>query len=414
MNVWILRARSLLQQAVSPLLRALGPDDRGQPSSLAAHVASAWLRLRQQGEAVLRRALAIASASLHAAIEAWRALPVDRQRLFLTRAGIALGLCLLLQTAWSWRHVPGHWIDSWSRPLNAANSWHFHLQSVDIAAMEKVDADLIVTEYSANFGDNAPLKPAEVARLKKKPDGGKRLVIAYFSIGEAESYRFYWRPDWVGDDMPGWYVAENCAWPRNYMVRYWHDGWKDIIYRSKRSFLQRIIDAGFDGVYLDRVDVFGEQEKERPTARSDMIDFVTELAAAARKAKPGFIIIAQNGEDLLDERRYRDVIDGLGKEDLLYGHKGTNVRNSSYEINSSLTHINHLRWDFKPVFAVEYLSKPDLIKSARAELRGHGLIPTFAHRSLDGLDPTIERSASTIKYGTPEWIAEQCKDKPHW
>lgn len=399
MNNWLIRVREGFQRLAVPILRVVG---------------TALNALRAVAEPVVRRGGAATVAILHDLREQWLDLPADDRRSLVRRAAVGLGLLLLVHTAWSWRHVPGHWFDSWSRPLNAAKSWHFHLQSIDIPAMAKVDADLIVTEYSANFGDNAPLTRDEVARLKRRPDGRPRLVIAYFSIGEAESYRFYWRSDWVGDDVPGWYVAENCAWPRNFMVRYWHDGWKDIIYRSKRSFLQRIIDVGFDGVYLDRVDVFGEQEKERPSARQDMIDFVTELAAAARKAKPGFIVMAQNAEDLLDDRRYRDVIDGLGKEDLLYGHSGTNVRNSAREVASSLAHIRHLQWDFKPVFAVEYLSRPDLIKSARQELRGYGMIPTFAHRSLDGLDPTFERPATTIKYGTPEWIAEKCKDKPHW
>lgn len=364
---------------------------------------------------LLATGVAIVAAVATALAAQWRELLAIGNILGLVRSvAVALAAFFVLSYAWSWRHVPGHWLDSGNRPLNAAKSWHYQLMDVDIATMEKVDADLIVTEYSANFGNNAPLTREEVARLKKRPDGRKRLAIAYFSIGEAESYRFYWRPEWKDDDVPGWYVMENCAWPRNFMVRYWHDGWKDIIYRSRKSFLQRIIDTGFDGVYLDRIDVFGEQEKERPTARADMIQFVTELAAAARKAKPGFIVIAQNAEDLLDDRHYRDVIDGLGKEDLLHGHSGTNVRNKAEEIKSSLAHIRHLQWDYKPVFAVEYLSKPELIAATRQELLGHGMVPTFAHRSLDGLDPTQPRTEKTIKYGTPEWIEANCKDKPHW
>ena len=34
---------------------------------------------------------------------------------------------------------------------------------------------------------------AEVfATIKIKNNGGKRIVVAYLSIGEAENYRFYW------------------------------------------------------------------------------------------------------------------------------------------------------------------------------------------------------------------------------
>jgi cysteinyl-tRNA synthetase len=250
--------------------------------------------------------------------------------------------------------------------------------------------------------------------MKARPDGRKRIVLSYFSIGEAESYRYYWKNEWAGDQVPGWYVAENCAWPRNYMVRFWHDGWKDIIYRGADSFLARIVAAGFDGVYLDRMDVFWELLKERPSAREDMIRFVTEIAETGRRLKPGFLVVAQNAEDLLEEARYRDVIDGLGKEDLFYGQSGTNTRNPEGEIAQSVHHIRRLQRDWKPVFAVEYVTEAALVEAAKVELQRLGMVPTVAHRSLDGHPPTHHRPPSGIKYGTPEWINEQCKDKRHW
>ena len=52
--------------------------------------------------------------------------------------------------------------------------------------------------------------------------------------------------------------------------------------------------------------------------------------------------------------------------------------------------------------------------ASEKELRGIGLIPTFAHRSLDGTDPTAPRADDAKQWGTPEWIATNCKDKPHW
>ena len=309
-----------------------------------------------------------------------------------------------------------HWLDATlgSRPLNAVRSWHYHLTSIDVETIEKADADLIVTEYSPNTEPYRAWTADEIARMKRRPDGRKRIVLSYFSIGEAESYRFYWKSEWKGDDVPGWYVAENCAWPRNYLVRFWHDGWKDIMYRGADSFLKRIVATGFDGVYLDRIDVFWELMKERPSAREEMIQFVTELAETGRRLKPGFLVVAQNAEDLLGVAAYRDVIDGLGKEDLLYGHNGTNTRNPEKEIGETLHHIRQLQRDWKPVFAVEYVTEPALVEATRAEMARYGLVPTSAHRSLDGRSPVGERPPSTIKYGTPEWIATECKDKRHW
>jgi len=328
----------------------------------------------------------------------------------------AIFLVLLAIVLWPWRHMPVHWIEAHltdRRPLNQARSWFYHLSNLDIDKITASKADLVVIDYARGGGEIA-LSKDEVARARRKPDGTPRLAVAYFSIGEAESYRFYWRSEWASAGMPAWHVAENCAWPRNHMVRFWHDGWKDIIYRADNSYLYKIVDAGFDGVYLDRVDVFWELMKERPGAREDMITFVRELAATARRLKPGFLVIAQNAEDLLVESRYRDAIDGLGKEDLLFGMSGTGVRNSDKEISQALGNISHLQWDWKPVFAVEYLTTQDQIDKTRAELTGYGFVPTFAHRSLDGSEPLAERPPSTMLYGTAEWIKDNCKDKPHW
>jgi cysteinyl-tRNA synthetase len=39
-------------------------------------------------------------------------------------------------------------------------------------------------------------------------------------------------------------------------VRYWDKTWQNIIYGNNDTYLKKIIDAGFDGVYLDVVDAF--------------------------------------------------------------------------------------------------------------------------------------------------------------
>jgi len=386
-----------LLAAAAAVFRVLGPLGQALGRGLAGLWEITWPHIR---------------AAL-AGFAAYWASRDGRQRWRLVAALVA---GLALWWVWASRTAIGHWYDArvaGNRPLLQVQSWHYHLDKIDVDRIAKADADLLVIDH-AREGGSTPLTREEVARLKVRADGRKRTVISYISIGEAESYRFFWRDDWKGDEMPGWHVAENCAWPRAHMVRFWHDGWKDIIYRGKRSYLSRILDAGFDGVYLDRVDVYGEQEDERPTARDDMIAFVTEMAATARKAKPGFLVIAQNAEDLLSVRRYRDVIDGLGKEDLLYGMHGTGARNKRSEIASAVKSIKHLQADYKPVFAVEYLPSKELIVSAKAELVGLGMVPTFAHRSLDGFDPLMARANEEKQYGTAEWIATQCKDKRHW
>ena len=334
-----------------------------------------------------------------------------------TRIALAIAAIVLAAAAylWEWRETPYHWMDHQlgRRPLMAAKSWHYQLTNASVDGLSKSDADLLVIDFATERG-KVPLTPAEVSRLKVKPDGQPRLAVAYLSIGEAEIWRWYWRADWQGDDMPGWQVAENCAWPGAHMVRFWHDGWRDIVYRGRRSYLQRIVEAGFDGIYLDRVDVWEHLVKERPTARQDMIDFVADLAREGRRRRPGFLVIAQNAEDLLDDRAYRNTIDGLGKEDWLYGHSGTGVRNPAGDIEWSRKRLKLLLDDCKPVFAVEYLPTTEAIERVGREMRALGVVPTFQHRTLDGTDPTGPNPPKTEVHGTPEWIETQCKDKPKW
>lgn len=321
---------------------------------------------------------------------------------------------------WSWRDVPFDWYDAYqgNRPLLAARSWHYQLDGPDpvnginIARMATVDADVLVTDFAKGKG-KIPFTRDEVARLKTNPDGRRRLAISYMSIGEAEQYRFYFDPAWKTAPPP-WLGPENCSWPQAHKVRFWMDAWKDIVFRGPQSYLRRIIDAGFDGVYLDRVDIFEQWRRERPSARSDMISFVIELAETAKRLKPGFFVLPQNADDLLGDRTYRKAIDGLGREDLLYGTSATGQRNRDADIAHGQARMALLRWSWKPVFAVEYLQTPRAIERARHELRGLGYVPTIQPRALDGTDPAKPAVALDKDTGTAEYTASKCTKDNSW
>lgn len=126
-------------------------------------------------------------------------------------------------------------------------------------AVRATDYDLVIIDLFYEGADE--LTPTEVASLKVKANGGGRLVIAYMSIGEAEDYRYYWQSEW-DTDPPDWLTEENPDWPGNYRVCYWDHDWQNIIYGDDSSYLKRILDAGFDGVYLDIIDAFEYFENE--------------------------------------------------------------------------------------------------------------------------------------------------------
>jgi cysteinyl-tRNA synthetase, unknown class len=125
-----------------------------------------------------------------------------------------------------------------------------------VNALKATDYDLFVVDL---FHGAASLDATDLAQIKTKPGGSSRLVICYMSIGEAEDYRWYWQPSWTFDPPP-WLGRENPDWPGNYKVRYWDPEWQSIIFGSPDAYLDRILAAGFDGVYLDIINAFETYE----------------------------------------------------------------------------------------------------------------------------------------------------------
>ena len=166
-----------------------------------------------------------------------------------------------------------------------------------LAALRNSDYDVIYIDSFYNHralpANQTPLTRAEVESLKHKPDGSRRQVIAYLSVGSAEQNRWYAQDDWVwvdpanpntersmksGKIVNGVYSppADAPAWLAlgyggNYaeeaVVQWWNPEWRDIIingggkYKNvatgdNTSSIDRIIAQGFDGAYLDNVGVY--------------------------------------------------------------------------------------------------------------------------------------------------------------
>lgn len=136
--------------------------------------------------------------------------------------------------------------------LYLINPENFASKANFIAAVTATNYDAIIIDL---FLNDEVFTAAEIAQLKNKANGGKRLVICYMSIGEAEDYRYYWNESW-NSNKPDWIAAENPDWPGNFKVKYWNADWQGIIYKNIDSYLTKITTAGFDGVYLDIIDAF--------------------------------------------------------------------------------------------------------------------------------------------------------------
>jgi cysteinyl-tRNA synthetase len=264
-------------------------------------------------------------------------------------------------------------------------AFHYQLQNLDVAAASGSPFPLLVTDYSFDGSVATELSPADVASLRS----GGRKVLAYLSIGEAETYRFYWNPAWTDEgkddpDRPPWLGPVNPQFRDNIDVRYWDPAWQAIVFGSPGAYLDRILAQGFDGAYLDIVDAYElwgpDGNGERPTAAADMRSFVEALAAYARTANPAFAIVPQNGSALVSDPTYLAAISGQGGEDTWF--RGDS-RQSRYQAEAVVPSFDAVKAAGKAVLLIDYPGRASRIADFfdRAEAKGYG-----AYNSTRALD----------------------------
>jgi cysteinyl-tRNA synthetase len=252
--------------------------------------------------------------------------------------------------------------------LPALPTWAYMLQGDVVAGLHGSEFDLVVMDYSKDGTDDVTQRYTESEMASIGAGGAPRFAVAYLSIGEAEDYRYYFDPSWAGGvrdgrpdgGAPSWVGRTNPDWEGNYKVRYWSEEWQRIVL----GYVDKLIDLGFDGAYLDIVDAFEYWSDEangegyvlsEADAAERMIDFVGLIAAYARAQDPAFLVIPQNGERILDydtRGDYLEAIDGMGVEDLFYWER-TAVEPGI--IAERVSYLDKVLQEGKPVLVVDYV-----------------------------------------------------------
>jgi cysteinyl-tRNA synthetase len=282
------------------------------------------------------------------------------------------------------------------RRLLAVKSWGYQLADLTVEEAAKSPYDLLVIDANLGLASGKPVSRADVDRLKRKPDGSQRMVVAYLSVGEAEDYRAdYFSPEYLSEDAPDWLLKENDKWRGNRLVRFCHEGWQRTILGDddgrnlynilEPSPLYRIVETGFDGVYLDRVDAYAELGQECPDGARKMVDFVVRIGAHARKRAPGFLMILQNAEELTRHKAMLDAIDGIAKEDLFYGADHSQSLNAPAMITGSLGHLKAVKASGRAVLVVDYVTAPETKADAKKRIEAEGFVPYIGPRDLGRL-----------------------------
>ena len=136
--------------------------------------------------------------------------------------------------------------------LIGADTKNFDAKEDLINAVAATNYDVVLIDL---FFGNASFTPEDIELLKIKANGGKRLVISYISIGSAEIFRFYWHSEWEKGN-PSWIRKNYEGYPDEYWIEYWDPQWQKIIFGSEDSYIKKIINAGFDGAYLDNTEAY--------------------------------------------------------------------------------------------------------------------------------------------------------------
>lgn len=285
--------------------------------------------------------------------------------------------------------------------LDGVKTWAYQLKDVNQEKIDKVIAspfDLVIIDTSMfPNGKEIRLTREQVESMKKKPDGGRRVIIAYFSAGEAEDFRYYWRPEWK-QKRPGWVFKADKDWKGDFIVKYWDKDWQKIVYGTPDSLVDRIIAAGFDGISIDRVDAyyyFGDTEEKR----LQMVDLVKRISTYMREKNPQSVILAQNAEELLEKKDYVDAIDATVKEDLIFGITHREIGNPQGDVTHSTKLLDDSRTSGKKVFVVEYLAKKENIAKAREYMKQHGFVLYVGQRDLYELSAALGDDGQPIKAG---------------
>ena len=301
-------------------------------------------------------------------------------------------------------------------PLASVKTFMYQLQNLEqpasLDALAKSNYDLLVVEPTGTLKGNVDFDmKGMVAKLRAgKPD---RIILAYLDAGQAETFRTYWQKDW----RPGTrntkgspdfiLTADPDGWSDDFSVAYWDQRWQAIFATNKDSQVHQVMNAGFDGVYLDWIDgwdddtIAAEARKQNVDPAKAMVDFLLLIRHEALSINPRAIVIQQNAYTLIDaDPRDKDAIDGLGVEDTWFSGKADarwtsktagdipNRARGDDSTASRLVQYQKFLDAGKPVFTIDYCVDPAHAASVYAQARKHNLVPLVTRVSLDHLTTT--------------------------
>ncbi|MBI1206972.1 MAG: hypothetical protein GC191_06750 [Azospirillum sp.] len=129
--------------------------------------------------------------------------------------------------------------------------------------------------------------------LRPLLERGKRL-LGYLSVGEVENHR-----DWFeAVKSQGLLLEENPNWPGSFAIDLRDRRWTALVIEE---LVPRLLQAGFEGVFLDTLDIPPDLERRDPAAYAGMTQAAVHLVKAIRLNYPTLPIMMNRAYELLPE-----------------------------------------------------------------------------------------------------------------
>jgi cysteinyl-tRNA synthetase, unknown class len=285
--------------------------------------------------------------------------------------------------------------------VSQVKSWSFESALADPVANRSGLGDLVVIDHNSIGHERRSSERKAITALQSKPNGARRLVLGYLSLTEAEQRRPYWQSEWQAtaiDKRPPWLLEENPQRRGNWRVNIADTGWHATLYGSEESLVDRMLAAGFDGIYLDSANLLDHAQQaqvasDRSETEWQLAELVSRIATYARLQHPRFLVMLDDAESLIDRTPVASAIDVAVKHDLLFGRNATGRANRQVDIDATVKGLNRVASAKRPVFVVEHLADSTLSAAARQRISELGFVAAISTVAKDTINVALPADA---------------------
>ncbi len=203
----------------------------------------------------------------------------------------------------------------------------------------------------------------------------KKKIFAYVSVGEASSYRAYFK-----DLKERWKLSQNETWESTVMDIS-NDDYHSFMYDN---VIQPLIDKGYENFFFDTLDsyqIVAKDEEERIRYTSGLIRFVKKF----KQRFPDSKLIVNRGFEVMDE--IHESVHAVLFESLFYGLSSKTLsytQVSEEDRQWLLTQVEKVKKYNLDVIDVDYIQtqEKEKIRQTLEKIRGFGIIPYISNKEF--------------------------------